>query len=92
MAREELKWQNIDADDLIAAVKKSFDAIALVGSLADPIFAAFAGLNYSGNRARNGGCAWRLAYAMFSAIRLRTALSRSLCITILWQKRRASWF
>jgi len=27
MAREELKWQNIDADDLPAAVKKSFDAI-----------------------------------------------------------------
>src|SRR5947209_20610669 len=26
MAREELKWQNIDADDLPAAVKKSFDA------------------------------------------------------------------
>jgi len=48
IAREELKWQNIDADDLPAAVKKSFDAIALVGSLADPIFAAFAGLNYSG--------------------------------------------
>jgi hypothetical protein len=33
---------------LPAQVKKSFDAIALVGSLADPIFAAFAGLNYSG--------------------------------------------
>jgi len=35
MAREELKWQNIDADDLPAAVKKSFDAMcrpsALVG-------------------------------------------------------------
>src|SRR5262245_22932445 len=27
MAREELKWQNIDADDLPAAVKKSSDAI-----------------------------------------------------------------
>ena len=27
MAREELKWQNIDADDLPAAVKKSFDAM-----------------------------------------------------------------
>jgi len=26
MAREELKWQNIDADDLPADVKKSFDA------------------------------------------------------------------
>jgi hypothetical protein len=26
MAREELKWQNIDADDLPAEVKKSFDA------------------------------------------------------------------
>jgi hypothetical protein len=26
-AREELKWQNIDADDLPAAVKKSFDAM-----------------------------------------------------------------
>ena len=25
MAREELKWQNIDADDLPAEVKKSFD-------------------------------------------------------------------
>jgi hypothetical protein len=46
--REELKWQNTDANDLPAQLKKSFDAIALVGSLADPIFAAFAGLNYSG--------------------------------------------
>ena len=27
MAREELKWQNIDADDLPAPVKKSFDAM-----------------------------------------------------------------
>ena len=27
MAREELKWQNIDADDLPATVKKSFDAM-----------------------------------------------------------------
>jgi hypothetical protein len=27
MAREELKWHNIDADDLPAAVKKSFDAM-----------------------------------------------------------------
>ena len=27
MAREELKWQNIDADDLPAEVKKSFDAM-----------------------------------------------------------------
>jgi hypothetical protein len=27
MARGELKWQNIDADDLPAAVKKSFDAM-----------------------------------------------------------------
>jgi hypothetical protein len=27
MAREELKWRNIDADDLPAAVKKSFDAM-----------------------------------------------------------------
>jgi hypothetical protein len=27
MAREELKWQNIDADDLPAALKKSFDAM-----------------------------------------------------------------
>src|SRR6266699_1452371 len=27
MAREELKWQNIDADDLPAAVRKSFDAM-----------------------------------------------------------------
>jgi hypothetical protein len=26
-AREEFKWQNIDADDLPAAVKKSFDAM-----------------------------------------------------------------
>jgi hypothetical protein len=26
MAREELSWQNIDADDSPAAVKKSFDA------------------------------------------------------------------
>ena len=28
MAREELKWQNIDADDLPAEVKKSFEAEA----------------------------------------------------------------
>jgi hypothetical protein len=27
MAREELKWQNIDADDLPDDVKKSFDAM-----------------------------------------------------------------
>jgi hypothetical protein len=27
MARQELKWQNIDADDLPAEVKKSFDAM-----------------------------------------------------------------
>jgi hypothetical protein len=27
MAREELKWQNIDADDLPAEVRKSFDAM-----------------------------------------------------------------
>jgi hypothetical protein len=27
MVREELKWQNIDADDLPAHVKKSFDAM-----------------------------------------------------------------
>src|ERR1700745_912669 len=27
MAKEELKWQNIDADDLPAPVKKSFDAM-----------------------------------------------------------------
>ena len=27
MAREELKWQNIGADDLPADVKKSFDAM-----------------------------------------------------------------
>jgi hypothetical protein len=27
MAGEELKWQNIDADDLPAEVKKSFDAM-----------------------------------------------------------------
>jgi len=27
MAKEELKWQNIDADDLPATVKKSFDAM-----------------------------------------------------------------
>ena len=27
MAKEELKWQNIDADDLPAAVKKSFNAM-----------------------------------------------------------------
>ena len=27
MAREELKWQNIDADDLPSDVKKSFDAM-----------------------------------------------------------------
>jgi hypothetical protein len=27
MPREELKWQNIDADDLPAEVKKSFDAM-----------------------------------------------------------------
>jgi hypothetical protein len=27
VAREELKWQNIDADDLPADVKKSFDAM-----------------------------------------------------------------
>src|SRR6516165_5748907 len=29
MAKEELKWQNIDADDLPAAVKKSFDAMVV---------------------------------------------------------------
>jgi hypothetical protein len=27
MAREDLKWQNIDADDLPAEVKRSFDAM-----------------------------------------------------------------
>jgi hypothetical protein len=27
MAKEELKWQNIDADDLPADVKQSFDAL-----------------------------------------------------------------
>ena len=27
MTREELKWHNINADDLPAAVKKSFDAM-----------------------------------------------------------------
>jgi hypothetical protein len=27
MPREELKWQNIDADDLPAEVKRSFDAM-----------------------------------------------------------------
>ena len=27
MPKEELKWQNIEADDLPAAVKKSFDAM-----------------------------------------------------------------
>jgi hypothetical protein len=27
MAKEELKWQNIDADDLPADVKRSFDAM-----------------------------------------------------------------
>jgi len=27
MAREELKWQNIDSDDLPVEVKKSFDAM-----------------------------------------------------------------
>ncbi len=27
MAKEELKWQNIDADDLPATVKNSFDAM-----------------------------------------------------------------
>jgi hypothetical protein len=27
MARQELNWQNIDADDLPAAVKKSFEAM-----------------------------------------------------------------
>jgi hypothetical protein len=27
MAREEMKWQNIDADDLPTAGKKSFDAM-----------------------------------------------------------------
>jgi hypothetical protein len=27
MAREELKWQNIDADDLPTDVKQSFDAM-----------------------------------------------------------------
>jgi hypothetical protein len=27
MGREELKWQNIDADELPAEVKKSFDAM-----------------------------------------------------------------
>src|SRR2546430_17220567 len=92
MAREELKCQNIDADDLPAAVKKSFDAIALVGSLADPIFAAFAGLNYSGIVLVMGGGAWHLAYAMLSAIRLRTAPSTSLCFIMPSHKRRSDWF
>src|ERR1700757_1809580 len=32
MAREELKWQNIDADDLPAEVKKSFDAMVRCSS------------------------------------------------------------
>ena len=36
MAREELKWQNIDADDLPAQVKKSFDAMVE----AEPAFKA----------------------------------------------------
>ena len=37
MAREELKWQNIDADDLPAAVKKSFDAmVEAEAACADP--------------------------------------------------------
>jgi hypothetical protein len=34
MAREELKWQNIDADDLPAAVKKSFNAMSRKNSFA----------------------------------------------------------
>jgi hypothetical protein len=33
MAKEDLKWQNIDADDLPAAVKKSFHA--MVGKAAE---------------------------------------------------------
>ena len=36
-----------------------------------------------GHCARKGKRLWRLAYATFSAIRLRTALSSTLCITIL---------
>ncbi len=32
MAREELKWQNIDADDLPAEVKRSFDAMVEAGA------------------------------------------------------------
>ena len=35
MAREELKWQNIDADDLPAEVKKSFDAMVEAAFKAD---------------------------------------------------------
>ena len=59
-------------------------SVALIGSFADPIFAAFARLNYSAIvLVKMGGRPWRLAYATFGAIRLRTALSRSLCITIL---------
>ena len=46
MAKEELKWQNIDADDLRAAVKKSFDAMveaeATFKKLTVPHLASFA--------------------------------------------------
>src|SRR5262249_51241133 len=49
----------------------------------------FAGLNHSGIVLKMGGRAWRLDYAMFSAIPLRAALSRSLCITILWAEEKS---
>src|SRR5262249_16776766 len=39
-------------------------------------------VNYAGNLLVNGGHAWHSAYAMFGAIRLRTALSTSSCTTI----------
>jgi len=37
MAREELKWQNIDADDLPAAVKNSFDAMVETEAAFKPV-------------------------------------------------------
>src|SRR5262249_38866121 len=42
----------------------------------------FSSVNYVGNLLVNGGRAWHSAYAMFGAIRLRTALSMSSCTTI----------
>src|SRR6266480_5501817 len=67
----------------LARVEASAALRTSSGLLADPIFAAFAAHHYSGIVLVNGRGTWRLAYAMFDVIRLRTALSRSLCITTL---------